>query len=237
MFLAIFVVAGLDLPEAPLPPEVTLRGKSVAPEVFRAQAKRIVAPLEPTQTTVASYAEGAIDKIFSDALQLSVAVAGKSKFLVPVDFSKLPGSGNGVGDTIRVYGVVRNSKLYAYWWEYWLPGLELSGKAAARLDADGSRTVVGKASNNGSRAIDDLKVEVMLYGSKTRGLFKKVIAVGTLDPGESKEFDALFELVDAESRKATNVVVRVSSYRKSEIQPKSAPKSKSEKNDRRTPGG
>jgi len=228
LFVVLFFCVGQDLPPAPLPPEVPLRGKAVPPEVFRAQAKRILAPIEPTQTTVASYAEGSIHKIFSDSLQLSVGITGKAKFLVPVDFSKLPGSGHVVGDTIRVYGVVKNSRLYAFWWDYWIPNLELSAKAVARLDAEGKRRVVGKATNSSGKLVQDLKIELILFGSK-HGPGIKVVEVGDVEPGESKDFTAVFECADAESKKTANVVVRVASYRKPTKEGQASPKSKGDK--------
>lgn len=214
MLAAVLLATGVDLPLAPVPPDVSLRGKTVAGEVFRGQARRIVASLHPTQTMPAAYVEGTIEKMFSGAFQMSVKIGDKSAFIVPVDADKLPGSPHGVGDRIRVYGVARQSKLEAYWWEHWLPDLELSAKTIAKLDENGARRVVGKAKNNGEIALHGLKLSITLLGTKSQLAMNQTIDMGDLEPGESKDFATAFEVFDAESKKATNVAVRIATYRK-----------------------
>lgn len=224
MWIAIVTATAFVSPDPPPPPDVPLRGKTVSAEVFRAQARRITAPIEATQSIPAAYVEGVIEKMFSGAFQVSVKIGDRAKFIVPVDSSKLPGSGHMVGDPIRVFGVVRQSKLDAHWWEYWLPDLELTAKAAAKLDENGARIVSGKAMNHGIKAVEGLKVTVVLSGAKSKTPMVRNIDVGDLGPGETKEFSASFALADAEARKAMNASARVWIYERPDRESKAAPK-------------
>jgi hypothetical protein len=222
MWIAIVTATAFVSPDPPPPPDVPLRGKTVSAEVFRAQARRITAPIEATQSIPAAYVEGVIEKMFSGAFQVSVKIGDRAKFIVPVDSSKLPGSGHMVGDPIRVFGVVRQSKLDAHWWEYWLPGVELTAKAAAKLDEHGARIVTGKATNNGAEEVEGLKVTVVLTGAKSKTPMVRNIDVGDLGPGETKEFSASFALADAEAKKATNASARVWTYQRAERESKTS---------------
>jgi pimeloyl-ACP methyl ester carboxylesterase len=209
LFLALLLVA--VPPEPRIPSDVELRGKRVLSETFRVQAKPILkAPTAAPGPNPAAYVEGTIEKVFPEALHVAVTTSAGKKFILPVDVSGLGGGPHQVGDTLRVFGVLRpGPKLFAYWWEPWIPELEITCKLARKPAADGARTVSGTIVNRSERSILSVKLHVALGDAKGGEMLKELVSIGDLDPGASIDFSVPFKLPDNAARQALLPAARI----------------------------